>query len=264
MKANQKPTIIFITGASSGLGEALALHYGKHNVKLGLVGRNLLRLEDLKERLNIPCKIYVADVRNTELMCDVCTDFMSSFGVPDIVIANAGISHGTSTDFEEDTAVFKVIMETNLNGVLNTFQPFVSMMKEQGKGTLAAISSIAGLRGFPGAGAYCASKSALNTYMESLRVDLHGTGIKVISICPGHIHTPMTYNNPFLMPFIMESKVAAKNVAWHIKHSYGIVVTPWQMNLASRIFKHIPYQMWDKLFKSAPRKPRLSNAVKSQ
>ena len=138
-------------------------------------------------------------------------DFMHRYGCPDIVIANAGISRGTLTAYAEDNEVFEDILATNVLGMVNLFQPFMASMQATGRGSLVGIASVAGYRGLPGGGAYSASKAAAIKYLESLRVEMHGSGLSVITICPGYIVTPMTANNPYRMPFILTAEVVAGN-----------------------------------------------------
>ncbi|HQR51286.1 MAG TPA: SDR family oxidoreductase, partial [Methylophilaceae bacterium] len=196
---------VFITGASSGIGTALARHYAAQGARLGLAGRNRERLEALVASLSADCTAYVLDVRDAEALRQAAADFIGKYGAPDIVIANAGVSRGTLTEHAEDASAFRAILDINLLGMVHTFQPFIAAMKAQGHGSLAGIASVAGLRGLPGAGAYSASKAAAISYLESLRVELTGAGIRVTTICPGYIKTPMTDVNPYPMPFLMDA-----------------------------------------------------------
>jgi len=183
-------------------------------------------------------------------------DFMQRFGAPDIVIANAGVSIGTLGENREDMATFRKVMDTNVLGMVATLQPFVAPMRSRGSGTLVGIASVAGFRGLPGSGAYSASKSAAITYLESLRTELHGTGVAVVTICPGYIRTPMTAANPYRMPFLLEADDAARRVARAIATQRRLAVIPWQMALVSLVLRHLPGWLYDRLFARAPRKPR--------
>jgi len=183
-------------------------------------------------------------------------DFMARFGPPDIVIANAGVSVGTTTDAAEDLAVFRRVLEVNVAGIPNTFQPFVAALQARGSGTLVGIASVAGFRGLPGAGAYSASKAAAIAYLESLRVALRGAGIAVVTICPGYIATPMTMKNPYRMPFLLEPDDAARRIARAIARKPRLVVIPWQMAAVSVVLRLLPRWLYDRLFQRAPRKPR--------
>jgi short-subunit dehydrogenase len=175
--------------------------------------------------------------------------------VPDIVIANAGVSSGTQTENAEHLATIRAMMEINVLGMVHTFQPFVQAMKNNGRGQLVGIASVAGLRGIPGAGAYSASKAAAITFLESLRVELASSGISVTTICPGYIRTPMTDINPYKMPFLMEADVAAKKMLGIIKKKKRYAIFPWQMALLGRLVKVLPASLWDRLMKKTPYKP---------
>ena len=251
------PLKIIITGASSGLGKALARHYASLGSTLGLIARNRTSLESLVNELPDTASIfYDIDVRDAESMQSAASDFIQRYGCPDIVIANAGISQGTLTEYAEDSKVFESILATNVTGIVNTFQPFITVMRTQGKGNLVGISSVASYRGLPGASAYSSSKAAANSYLESLRVEMYGSGVSVITICPGYIVTPMTANNPFQMPFIMTAQTAAKKIVHIINHKKVFSVIPWQMGIVARILKLLPNFVYDRLFSIMPRKPR--------
>ena len=194
---------VFVTGASSGIGEALARHYSAQGAQLGLVARRADFLERLASSLNPAPAVYALDVRDASALRNAASDFIARFGVPDIVIANAGVSKGTLTEQQSDLAVFQQIFDTNVMGMVNTFHPFIAPMRANAAGTLVGIASVAGFRGIPGGGAYSASKAAAIKYCESLRVELRDAGISVVTICPGYIRTPMTDVNRFKMLFII-------------------------------------------------------------
>jgi short-subunit dehydrogenase len=248
---------IFITGASSGIGAALARHYAAQSAQLGLVGRNQQRLDALASELACDCAVYVADVRDSQSLQHAALDFMQRFGAPDIVIANAGVSSGTLTEQAQHLETFRAIMEINVLGMVHTFQPFLKAMKACARGQLVGIASVAGLRGIPGASAYSASKAAAISYLESLRVELADSGISVTTICPGYIRTPMTDINPYKMPFLMEADVAAQKMARIITKKQRYAILPWQMALLGRFMKMLPAGVWDWAMKKAPYKPHL-------
>ena len=188
---------VFITGASSGIGEALAVYYAAQGATLGLVARRADFLRGLNARLGGGHACYPLDVTDAPALHDAAGDFMQRFGAPHIVIANAGVSAGTLTECEEDLAVFKRVMDTNVYGMAATFAPFIPAMKAAGgERRLVGIASVAGIRGLPGAEAYSASKAAAIAYLESLRLEMRSYGIKVVTIAPGYIQTPMTAINP--------------------------------------------------------------------
>jgi short-subunit dehydrogenase len=248
---------VFITGASSGIGAALARHYAAQGARLGLAGRSRERLDVLVESLPADCTAYVLDVRDAKALQQAAADFIGKYGVPDIVIANAGVSRGTLTEHEEDISAFRAIFDINVLGMVHTFQPFIAAMKQQGKGSLVGIASVAGLRGLPGAAAYSASKAAAISYLESLRVELASSGIPVTTICPGYIRTPMTDVNPYPMPFMMDVDTAARKMARAIETRRRYVILPWQMAILGRFMKLIPAPLWDWAMKHAPHKPRM-------
>jgi short-subunit dehydrogenase len=251
------PLKVIISGASSGLGRALAQYYAGIGATLGLVGRRRALMESLAAEFpSSTASIYEADVRDAQSIRTAAEDFLERFGCPDIVVANAGISRGTLTEYAEDSQVFEDILATNVLGMVNLFQPFASSMRADGKGALVGIASVAGYRGLPGSGAYSASKAAAISYLESLRVEMHGSGISVITICPGYVITPMTANNPFPMPFILPAEEVAKKIARIVESGRTFVVIPWQMAIVARVLKVLPNFIYDRLFATAPRKPR--------
>ena len=247
---------VFLTGASSGIGEALAKHYAAQGATLGLVARRAEFLSRLASSLSSPTATYVADVRDTAAMKSAGDDFLAVHGVPDLVIANAGISHGTSTEIADDAATFREVMDTNVVGIVNAFHPFVAAMRGRGSGTLAGIASVAGFRGLPGASAYSASKAAAISYLEALRIELHGTGVTVCTVCPGFIRTPMTANNPYPMPFIIEADDAARRIARAISARRSFTVIPWQMAILGRVLKVLPNAVLDAVLAGRAGKPR--------
>ncbi len=248
---------VFITGASSGIGEALARHYASLGASLGLVARRGELLQSLAAELNVPVRIYQADVRDANALAEAADDFIQHIGVPDIVIANAGVSRGTLTELKEDTTAFQAILDINVLGLLHTFQPFIAGMKQHQQGRLVGIASIAGIRGLPGAGAYSASKAAAIAYLESLRVEMKPHGIDVVTIAPGYIKTPMTDVNAHPMPFLMPADIAARKMASAIEKRRRFVVVPWQMGWLARFMRCIPPFIWDWAMKNAPRKAHL-------
>lgn len=253
----RRPSLrVFITGASSGLGAALARHYAAHGAQLGLVARRAELLAHLAKELPIPPEVYGLDVCDATALQNAAEDFIARHGLPDIVIANAGVSAGTLTEETQDAAVFARILQVNLLGMVHTFQPFVAAMHQASAGHLVGIASVAGIRGLPGAGAYCASKAAAITYLESLRVELHGSGVKVSTILPGYVDTPMTAVNPYPMPFMLPAPLAAQSIAKHIERGASYAVVPWKMGLVARLLRLLPNRLYDRIFAHAGRKPR--------
>ena len=247
---------VIITGASSGIGTALARHYARRGAVLGLIARREAALAQLAAQLPSATLIYPADVRDAAALQSAAADFIARHGCPDIVIANAGISIGTLTEFASDTPMFQEVIDINVMGMVKTFQPFLAAMRTAGRGALVGIASVAGYRGLPGAAAYCASKAAAISYLESLRIELAASGIKVITICPGYIATPMTAQNPYPMPFLLSADAAARKIAALIESGRTFAVIPWQMAIVARILRTLPNWLYDRLFGNAPRKPR--------
>jgi len=207
------PRCVFITGASSGIGAALARHYAREGAVLGLVARRGDALRTFASELGTGFVTYATDVADVAGMRSVADDFVARHGPPDIVIANAGIGVGTSGSESEDLPVLERVLRTNVVGLATTLTPFVAPMRDRGSGILAGVASVAGFRGLPGAGAYSASKAAAIAWLESLRVELHGTGIAVVTVCPGYIDTPMTRVNTFSMPFLLSVDDGARQIA---------------------------------------------------
>ncbi|MDZ4218561.1 MAG: SDR family oxidoreductase [Methylobacter sp.] len=252
----QKPVSIVITGASGGLGLAFARHYLTSGATVAAFARRSEPLQALAAEF--PGKVfpYTVDVRNALAVQQAAEDFMTRAGVPDIVIANAGVSVGTLTEYAEDLDAFQQVMDINVMGMVKTFQPFVAAMRDAKRGTLVGVASVAGLRGLPGASAYSASKAAAISYLESLRVELHDSGVQVVTLCPGYIKTPMTAVNPYPMPFILEADEAARRMARAIRQGRSLAVIPWPMTLVGHVLQWLPNWLYDRLFSKAPHKPR--------
>ncbi len=246
---------VFISGASSGLGEAFARYYDARGAQLGLFARSLDKLQALSASLSRPAKCYAGDVRVSSDLYAAAADFLQD-GPVDIVIANAGISVGILNGIAEDAEVFRDIIETNVLGMGVTFEPFIAGMQQRGSGTLVGISSVAGVRGLPGSSAYSASKAAATVFLESLRIDLYGTGVKVVTIAPGFINTPMTQHNPYPMPFLMQPGDFARQAGRAIARGRRYTVVPWQMGLVARLMRFIPSALYDRIMSRAGRKPR--------
>lgn len=247
---------VFITGASSGIGAALARHYAARGAVLGLVARRRDALTALVSSLPGEHAIYIVDVADGPALQAAAADFVARFGLPDVVIANAGVSVGTLTEEADDLPAFERVMRTNVLGMVATFQPFAAPMRARGSGRLVGIASVAGIRGLPGAGAYSASKAAAIAYLESLRVELHGSGVRVVTIAPGYIETPMTAVNRYPMPFMLSVDEAARRFVLAIDAGVTYTVIPWQMGVVARLLRLLPNWIFDAVFARAGRKPR--------
>lgn len=221
-----------------------------------MVARQHAPLEKLALELPVLSVRYAIDVRDHPAMQSAANDFIARFGCPDIVIASAGVSCGNLTEYPEDAQTFQTILDINVIGTVNTFQPFIVPMRDIRHGALVGIGSVAGIRGLPGGSAYSASKAAVMVYLEALRVELASTGIQVTTACPGYIKTAMTAVNPYPMPFILSAEAAAQKIANAITHKRRLFVLPWQMAIVASVLKHLPDWVYDLIFAHAPRKPR--------
>jgi len=247
---------VIITGASSGLGAALARRYAAAGATLGLIARRKAELERLAGELAVPCEVYPLDVRDAGALSTAGRAFIAAHGTPDVVIANAGVSVGTLAEHAGDIPAFHEIFDINVMGMVNAFQPFIGAMRAAGRGRLAGIASVAGYRGLPGAAAYSASKAAAIACLESLRVELRDSGVTVTTICPGYIATPMTARNPYPMPFMLSADEAAGKITAIVDRGKSLAVIPWQMAIVARLLRVLPDWLYDSLAARAERKPR--------
>ena len=259
---------VFITGASSGIGAALAREYAAQGAMLGLVARRADVLASLLAELPDSARhaVYALDVTDHAALRQAAQDFIARAGGCDVVIANAGVSHGTLTEDPEDQQVFDAILATNVSATVATFSPFIETMKgQQTQRRLVGIASVAGVRGLPGAGAYSASKAAVVCYCESLRLELKPHGIKVVTIAPGYIATPMTAKNSYPMPFLMPVERFAARAIRCIAAGDSYRVIPWQMGFVAKLLRALPNAVYDLLFAKAPRKSRTArNTTKAR
>ena len=292
---NPKPFNIFITGASSGIGQALATEYAKRytnvtdqdtacennmstyrviidskasdfvTVNIGLAARRSEQLQALAQTLQmqygVNCAIYPLDVRDSLACQTAAQDFIAKFGAPNIVIAAAGVSRGTLTELRDDMPAFQAILDINVMGMVHTFQPFLAAMKQAAKhgqsAQLVGVASVAGIRGVPGSGAYSASKAAVISYCESLRTEMQHFNIAVSTIAPGYIRTPMTEINQYKMPYLMDADDFAVKFVDAVHAKKRFIIIPWQMGVIGKIMRLIPARLWDRLMKNAPHKKRI-------
>jgi len=251
--------LVFITGASSGIGQALALRYYRDGARLALVARRTAEVERwaAAQRLDAArFKVYGADVADLEAMARIGRDCIAAQGLPDVVIANAGISIGMDTAHFDDLDVMRRTFETNNIGLAATFHPFVAGMNERGSGTLVGVASVAAIRGLPGHGAYCASKSAVVAYCESLRGECRPFGVRVVTLLPGYIDTPLTRGNRYSMPFLMAVDDFADQAVRAIRAQVSYRVIPWQMGVLAKVLRMLPNWLYDRALGSRPRKKR--------
>ena len=195
-------------------------------------------------------------MRDEAALAGAARDFIGRFGPPDLVIANAGISAGTLGEALEDIAKLRSVLEVNVIGMAASLAAFAPAMRRAGSGTLACIASVASFRGLAGNGAYSASKAAARTWCESLRTELHGSGVSVVCVCPGYIDTPLTRVNRFHMPFLLSADEAAPKIARAIAARRRVAVIPWQMAFVAAVMRAMPDWLYDYFASRAPRKPR--------
>jgi short-subunit dehydrogenase len=251
--------LVFITGASSGIGQALARRYYDAGYRLALSARRTAEVEAWASAHAISAsrfQVYAADVANVDSIVAAGQACIAAQGLPDVVIANAGISVGMDTAHREDIAVMAQTFATNNTGAAATFHPFVAAMAARGTGTLVGIGSVAGIRGLPGHGAYCASKAALIAYCESLRGELRSSGVQVVTICPGYIDTPLTRQNRYAMPFLMKADRFADEAFVTISKGRSYKVIPWQMGLVAKLLRLLPDAVFDRALSGRARKHR--------
>lgn len=257
---------IFLTGASSGIGQALAKEFAANGATLGLVARREDKLKELIAELPNPelHTAIVCDVTDRDRLIEEARKFDEACGGVDIAVACAGISVGVKTQYREDLDVFDKVFDTNVFAMASTFHAFIDPMIKRKRGTLVGIASVAGIRGLPGSEAYCASKSAAITYCESLRVEMQKYGVKVVTISPGFVKTPLTAHNPYKMPFIMEPEAFAKEAVKVITVGKKYATIPWEMGVLSKILRLIPNWLFDKILASRKQKPRSGTAGTSK
>jgi short-subunit dehydrogenase len=253
--------LVFITGASSGIGQALALRYAQAGWRLALVARRAEQLQAWAVAQGLDASrvgIYRADVADVDSIVAAGQACLQAQGLPDVVIANAGISVGMDSAERADLDVMRDTFATNNTGLAATFHPFLRRMRQRGSGTLVGIASVAAIRGLPGHGAYCASKAAVVAYCESLRGECQRQGVKVVTLLPGYIATPLTAKNPYSMPFLMQPEAFAERAFRAISAGVSYRVIPWQMGLVAKGLRLLPDALFDRLFAGRGRKPRRS------
>lgn len=243
---------IIITGASSGIGEALALEYARRKDSLVLVARREQLLRDVASaviRLGGTAEIVVGDLSEADTAAHAADVAMRAFGRVDVGIMNAGIDVDIAAR-EFDAAMVDYVMSVNYGGTVRMIAALLPGMLAEGSGTLVAISSLAAYRGMPGSSAYSASKAAVNTLMESLRSELHGSGIRACTIAPGFIDTPMTRKNAFHMPFMMSQERAARRIIRAIDRGRSEYRFPLGTSVGVRLLQMMPNFLYDPLMSS--------------
>lgn len=251
--------LAYITGASSGIGQALAMQYYRAGWRLALVARRTSELQAWAQSQGLSPEryaIYGADVCEVAAIAGAGQACIAAQGLPDVVIANAGISVGIDSAILDDIEVMRRVYATNNIGLAATFQPFIKPMRQRGSGALVGIASVAGIRGLPGHAAYCSSKAAVISYCESLRGECRPFGVKVVTIAPGYIDTPLTRENRYSMPFLMQPEDFAARAFGAIADGSSMRVIPWQMGVVARLLRLLPDALFDRLLAGRPRKHR--------
>jgi NAD(P)-dependent dehydrogenase (short-subunit alcohol dehydrogenase family) len=251
---------VVLTGACGGLGQALARQLIAEGASVALVGLQRPVLDALAASAPAATAVYTPDVADATGMQALAADWLARFGTPDLVIANAGVAGGYDTAQADDLAVFRRMLEINLLGAATTFQPFLAAMLARRHGALVGMASLAGWRGLPGNGAYCASKAGLIRYLESLRAELRGTGLHVCTVSPGYLRTALTAGNRFAMPGLMEPDDAAAALLDGVRRGREQVVLPRRMGWLARALGLLPTRLHDAILLGQPRKPRLGEA----
>lgn len=251
--------LVYITGGSSGIGQALAQRFAQAGYRLALVARRQSEMAAWAASAGLGpdrCVAYGADVADIDSIVAAGQACIAQQGLPDVVIANAGISIGMNTGVREDLEVMRDTLAVNLTGVAATFHPFVAPMRRRGAGTLVGVASMAAIRGLPGHGAYCASKSGVVAYCESLRGECRGSGVRVVTLLPGYIATPLTARNRYSMPFLMQPEAFAERAFRAIEAGDSYRVIPWQMAVVAKLMRLLPNPLFDRAFAGRGRKAR--------
>ncbi len=255
--------LVFITGASSGIGQALAARYQREGWRLALCARRVSEMKSWASALGISAssyEIYGADVADIDSIVAAGKACIERQGVPDVVIASAGLSVGVDTADRDDLDEMARLFAINTVGMAATFHPFVAAMATRGSGSLVGMASVAGIRGLPGHGGYSASKAAVIAYCESLRGELRGSGVRVTTIAPGYIDTPLTQGNRYRMPFLMSAEDFAQKTFVAIEAGVSYRVIPWQMGVIGKILRALPDAVFDRLLQGRARKRRRGEA----
>jgi NAD(P)-dependent dehydrogenase (short-subunit alcohol dehydrogenase family) len=251
-----------LTGACGGLGQALARELIADGSKLALMGLNPATLDALAALAPERCRSYVLDVSDASATQQAAADWMAHAGLPDLVIANAGVAGGFDGARAEDLPVMRRMLEINLLGPATTFQPFLQALRgsPQAACALVGVASIAGWRGMPGNAAYCASKSGLIRYLQSLRAELRGSPVSVHTVSPGYLRTQITAGNRFAMPGLLEPDAAARAMLAAVAKGREQIVLPRRVGWLSRLLGCLPDAWHDRLLRGQPRKPRPGEA----
>jgi hypothetical protein len=253
------PPLLFITGASGGIGQALAARYAQAGWRLALVARRTEEVASWARAQGLAPErwaVYNADVQDIDSIVAAGRRCLAEQGLPDVVVACAGISVGMDTADSEDLGVMRETFAINNTGMAATFHPFIDAMRARRSGALVGIASVAAIRGLPGHGAYCASKAAVVAYCESLRGECRDAGVHVVTLLPGYIDTPLTARNRYAMPFLLQPAEFADRAYRAIERGVSYRVIPWQMGLVAKLMRVLPNPLFDRLFAGRGRKRR--------
>lgn len=245
-----KQKSVFLTGASSGIGEGLALAMAKKGAILGLVARRKEMLDDLAGRCEAvggQARVFACDVVDAEALSKAADEFQKEFGRIDIMIANAGIGGNNQETRDYEPAAVKKLIDINLLGAVNAIHAVLPHMIAQKSGHLVAISSLAGFRGLPKSAAYSASKAGMTAFFESVRLDQVKNNIDVTIIQPGFIKTPLTSGREANMPFLMELDDAIPHFISAIEKKKRFAAFPWQLATFVRAGKFMPAWLYDRI-----------------
>ena len=245
-----KDKVIFLTGASSGIGEALALELSKRGAILGLLARREQLLQNINQKIESKGGIarhFACDITDETSVADAAQAIRNEFGKIDILVANAGIGGNAKNAKELRPGDFRRVIDTNLVGAVNAVSAVLPQMIERGSGQLVAISSLAGFRGLPKSAAYCASKAGMTAFFESVRLDVQNKGVSVTIIQPGFIRTPLTSGREKKMPFLMELEDSIPLFLRAIEKRKKFAAFPWQLATVVRAGRHFPAWLYDKI-----------------
>lgn len=253
------PPLAFITGASSGLGLALAARYAKAGWRLALVARRVADMQAWAASQGLGADralVLAADVSQPDSIISAAQACIAQWGVPDVVIAAAGFSLGFDTAERADLDVLRDTFATHNLGTAATFHAFVQPMRQRGRGMLVGVASVNAIRGLPGHGATCASKAAVVSYCESLRLECRASGVRVVTLLPGYVATPLTAGNAYSMPFLLQPADFADRAFRAISAGRSYAVIPWQMAWVAKGLRLLPNALFDRLFAGRGRKAR--------
>ncbi|MDI9335572.1 MAG: SDR family NAD(P)-dependent oxidoreductase [Gammaproteobacteria bacterium] len=253
-----------VTGACGGLGQALVRALLSSGAKVAMIGLDLAKMQAVAQSMHAGDRVryYTPDVSNLEAMRKVADDWLDQSGLPDLIIANAGVAAGFDIEFVDDLQVFKRLLDINVLGPIYTFHPFIAKLRATPSHpcSLVGVASIAGWRGMPGNGAYCASKGALIRYLQSLRAECRHSSMRVHTVSPGYLRTALTAGNTFSMPGLLEPDIAAQIMLKAIQQGKEQIVIPKRIGWLSHLLSLLPVPLHDAILLRQPRKPRAGEA----